>query len=171
MNKKTIIYILGGVAILGIGFYMLNKNKKTVEQKESLDETKDTTSVLPVSPIAPAPAPAPATTPAPVVNANSIFLTKQPKVNTATATAGVSNIPKVMLTDAELELQLQNACGNKRPAFKGGKRDLYDKCRSNFRDNLRAKGLVSFDGSYSNNRSVNGTGFFSNFDNGLNLDL
>lgn len=170
MNKKTIIYILGGVAILGIGLYMFNKNKKTVEQKESLDETKDTTSVLPVSPIAPTPAPAPA----PVVNANSIFpMLKQPKVNTVTSTAGVSleKIPKIMLTDSELELQLQNACGNKRPTFKGGKRDLYDKCRSNFRDNLRAQGLVSFDGSYSNNRSVNGTGFFSNFDNGLNLDL
>ena len=140
MNKKTIMYVLGGVAILGIGFYMLNKNKKTAEQKESLEETKDTTSVLPVSPIATAPAPAPATPPAPV---------KQ-------------------LTNAELELKLVS-CG-KKPKSKKNKRE-YDKCRSDIREGLKAQGLVSFDGSYSMDESVVEAGFFSNFENSLNLDL
>ena len=43
MNKKTIMYIVGGVAVIGIGYYLWNKNKKSTEEKPSIDykNTKD----------------------------------------------------------------------------------------------------------------------------------
>ena len=34
MEKKTIYYIIGGIAILGIGYYLMNKGKKTTNDKE-----------------------------------------------------------------------------------------------------------------------------------------
>jgi hypothetical protein len=40
MNKKTIYYIIGGVAILGIGYYLWNKRKKSAEEKEATTETE-----------------------------------------------------------------------------------------------------------------------------------
>jgi len=40
MNKKTIYYIIGGVAILGIGYYLWNKRKKSTEEKEVNTETE-----------------------------------------------------------------------------------------------------------------------------------
>ena len=40
MNKKTIYYIIGGVAILGIGYYLWNKRKKSTEEKEVTTETE-----------------------------------------------------------------------------------------------------------------------------------
>jgi hypothetical protein len=67
-----------------------------------------------------------------------------------------------------LELKLVS-CGKK--PLRQKNRPAYDKCRSDIREGLKAQGLVSFDGSYSNNKSVVDAGFFSNFDNGLNLDL
>jgi NACalpha-BTF3-like transcription factor len=40
MNKKTIYYIIGGVAILGIGYYLWSKSKKSNEEKEATAETE-----------------------------------------------------------------------------------------------------------------------------------
>ncbi len=37
MNKKTIMYIIGGVAVVGIGYYLWNKSKKSAEEKPSID--------------------------------------------------------------------------------------------------------------------------------------
>jgi hypothetical protein len=61
MEKKTIYYIVGGIAVLGIGYYLWNKSKKTAEEKEATDDTatKD------VETDATANKPATATTPAP----------------------------------------------------------------------------------------------------------
>jgi hypothetical protein len=42
MEKKTIYYIIGGIAVLGIGYYFYNKSKKTgLEYKEEEEISKD----------------------------------------------------------------------------------------------------------------------------------
>jgi FtsZ-interacting cell division protein ZipA len=134
MEKKTIYYILGGVAVIGIGYYLWNKNKnKSSEEKESTDATAKTeestdatadakTKELKIEPTikggtASAPAPAPAPKPA----------TKK-------------------LTAQELESKLQSGCG-KKPLLKKNKIQ-YNKCRTDLTAKLKSQGLVAFDGSY-----------------------
>jgi len=152
MEKKIIYYIIGGIAILGIGYYLMNKGKKTTNDKEidsdsmALDSmTLDKKSV------------------------NKSKLTKTPvKIYTSSdiAKAKMAEIKK--LTPQELESELA-VCG-KKPRLKKNKKK-YEQCRSNIMDKLKGEGLVAFDGSYVIDESVVGNGFYSNFDNGLDLDL
>lgn len=126
MEKKTIYYIIGGIAVLGIGYYLWNKRKKSAEEKEPTDDTSTTdvaTDVTATDKSATAPATTPATTPAP-----------------ATKPA-----PK-KLTAQELESKLQSGCG-KKPKLKKNK-VRYDKCRADLTAKLKSQGLVAFDGSY-----------------------
>ena len=46
MEKKTIYYIIGGIAILGIGYYFMNKGKKTgSESKDNAEEVDSDTDI------------------------------------------------------------------------------------------------------------------------------
>lgn len=150
MEKKTIYYIIGGIAILGIGYYFMNKGKKTTNEKEidgdsmALDTmTLDKKSV------------------------NKSQLTKIP-VKQIPLAIPTSTPATVKLTEEELAKELTK-CG-KKPKLKKNKARWND-CLNNTRTKLKAEGLVAFDGSYIIDESVVGDGFFSNFDNGLNLDL
>jgi FtsZ-interacting cell division protein ZipA len=158
MNKKTIFYILGGVAVIGIGYYFWSKNKKTGAETEATDDTKtdeakedtatdtavkksDVSASKPALANAPAPAPKPA--------------------------------PK-KLTPQELESKLQSGCG-KKPLLKKNK-VKYDQCRADLTAKLKSQGLVAFDGSYYDSyefvgESVVDNDFFSGFDNNLDLNL
>jgi hypothetical protein len=102
MKNKKMYYVIGGIAVLGIGYYLWNKSKKSAEVKEATDETTKND----LGTDAPAPTPTPA--PAPV---------------TAPVTA-----PK-QLTAQELESKLQSDCG-KKPLLKKNMA-LYNKCREN----------------------------------------
>lgn len=157
MEKKTIYYIVGGIAVLGIGYYLYNKSKKPAEEKEVTDdnavkgedtdetavkgETKEVSSTTPT-----------ATT---------------PTATTPTATTKtpvISGIAK--LTAQQLELRLQNKCG-KKPKLKKNIR-LYNLCRTQNTAKLKNQGLIAFDGSYSFD-SVDD--FFSGFDSNFDLNL
>jgi len=118
MKNKKIYYVIGGLAVLGIGYYLWNKSKKSAEVKEATDETTKTdvkASETPVKESATAPATAPATE------------TKK-------------------LTAEELESKLQSSCG-KKPKLKKNI-IKYNQCRDNATAKLKSQGLVSFDGSY-----------------------
>jgi hypothetical protein len=152
MDKKTIYYIIGGVAILGIGYYLMNKGKKPTNDKEidadamaldsmTLDKKEVDKSELKEIPV------------------------KLPATANATPTKPA---PK-KLTAQELESKLQSACG-KKPKLKKNK-IKYEECRANLTAKLKGQGLVSFDGSYSLENNVFGAGFYSNFENNLDLDL
>ena len=128
MKNKKLYYVVGGLAVLGIGYYLWNKNKKSTEIKEATDETTKTdvnsteTSVkepVPATATAPASATAPATSPA--------------------------TSPK-KLTAQELESKLQSSCGKKPKLKKNIVK--YNQCRDNATAKLKSQGLVSFDGSY-----------------------
>lgn len=132
MEKKTIYYIVGGIAVLGIGYYLYNKSKKTATEKEATDDTatKDVeTDATATDKSATASTPATAT---------------PNKSATATATA-TTPAPK-KLTAQELESKLQSGCG-KKPKLKKNKRK-YDQCRADLTAKLKSQGLVAFDGSY-----------------------
>ena len=124
MNKKTIMYIVGGVAVIGIGYYLWNKNKKSAEEKPSIDNknTKDL--------------------------ATDEGATKVPTDEGATGVATDEDKTKIVkLTKDELNSKLESGCG-KKPKLKKNK-DKYAKCRSDLTAKLKSQGLVAFDGSYS----------------------
>lgn len=130
MSKKTIYYIVGGVAIVGIIYFLSNKKNKPTEEKKSTDNDTSEESSTAIAPVT-APAPAPATTPA---------------TTPANAPVSVTAPAPVKLTAEQLKLALQK-CG-KKPIRKKNK-ILYDKCRANITAKLKSQGLIAFDGLYS----------------------
>ena len=146
MNKKTIMYIVGGVAVVGIGYYLWNKSKKTTEEKPSIDNknTKVATD-----------------------EGSTKVATDEGSTNVAT---DEDKTKIVKLTKDELNSKLESGCG-KKPKLKKNK-DKYAKCRSDLTAKLKSQGLVAFDGSYS----FVGSDFDQFRDDyvdfsGLNLDL
>ena len=151
MDKKKIYYIVGGIAILGIVYYLMNKGKKTNSENTDTDDTDNTDSSKKAeskSELKQVPVKIPAS-----ITANTTPTTPAPK----------------KLTAQELESKLQSGCG-KKPTRKKWK-EKYDKCRADLTTKLKGEGLVSFDGSYSLENNVFGAGFYSNFENNLDLDL
>lgn len=124
MENKKLYYVIGGIALLGIGYYMWNKSKKSAEVKEVSDTTKtdSSTDINATETTAKVPAPAPTTAPAP------------------------KTAPK-KLTAVELESKLQSGCGKKPKLKKNIVK--YNQCRADLTAKLKSQGLVAFDGSNS----------------------
>jgi FtsZ-interacting cell division protein ZipA len=123
MDKKKILIIVGVVAVVGIGYYLWNKSKKSADEKEATDDTAKTDEATDV--------------------------TATDKSATTTATANAPKTPTApapkKLTAQELESKLQSGCG-KKPKLKKNK-EKYDKCRADLTAKLKSQGLVAFDGS------------------------
>jgi LPXTG-motif cell wall-anchored protein len=150
MEKKTIFYILGGVAILGVGYYLWSKRKKSAEEKEEGEE-KDT-----------------AETKEGAETTTDATNTKKAEAKTPTGTA-VKTEPKKQvkkLSASELESKLQSRCG-KKPKLKKNKKK-YEQCRNEYKAKLKSEGYIDFTGD---SESVVSDGFYSSFDSSLNLDL
>ena len=143
MEKKTILYVVGGVAVLGIAYYLMNK-KKSVENTDTTKPQDDLSDVKPI----PKPTPNPTETLPP---------REKPPVQK-------SEVKK--LTADELEMELQKGCG-KKPKLKKNIA-LYNQCRAKLTDKLKGKGLVAFDGTYE---SVVSNDFFSSFNSNFDLNL
>lgn len=131
MEKKTIYYIVGGIAVLGIGYYLWNKSKKTATEKEATDDTTKTDVETDGT-------------------ATDGTATDKSATTTATATSTApvtANKPAPKkLTAQELESKLQSGCG-KKPKLKKNK-IKYEQCRADLTAKLKSQGLVAFDGSY-----------------------
>lgn len=144
MEKKTIYYIIGGVAILGIGYYLMNKGKKTGSKGKEVGsdialETSTDTSARSSETLVTASTPTPKPTPTPVIK---------------------------KLTPQELEYKLSSGCG-KKPKLKKNK-TLWNNCRNDMKDDLKSQGLIAFDGSYSFEGSND---FYSRFDSNFDLNM
>jgi hypothetical protein len=124
MEKKTIYYIVGGIAVLGIAYYLYNKSKKPATEKEATDETTKTDVATDVA--TEDKAITPVTAPTPVTPTST---TPAPK----------------KLTAQELESKLAG-CG-KKPKLKKNQ-TLWNNCRNDMTAKLKSQGLVAFDGSY-----------------------
>lgn len=157
MEKKTILYIVGGVAVVGGIAYLLwkrsnkNKEEKTDEtaKVESSDETakkeevkKEETSIV------------------------SAKTSSTPSTSTPSSTPTTTKPTVKKLTPKELEFKLQQLCG-KSPLLKRNKK-LYDQCRTKYTNKLRADGFIDFLGD---SESVVSNGFYSSFDDSMNLDI
>ena len=128
MEKKTIYYIIGGIAVLGIGYYLWNKSKKSAEEKEETDDTATTDVATDVT----------------ATDKSATAIT--PATATATKSTTASKPAPKKLTAQELESKLQSGCGTK-PKLKKNK-IKYDQCRADLTAKLKSQGLVAFDGSY-----------------------
>ena len=148
MDNKKIVYIVGGVAVLGIAYYLFNKNKL-----KASNETDDAEVLKP----APAPAPAPAPN-----------IEKPPVEKLTVENPPVEKAMVKKLTSQELEMELQKGCG-KKPKLKKNIA-LYNKCRENLTAKLRTQGMISFEGTYSY-EDVVGDNFFSSFNSNFDLNL
>lgn len=68
--------------------------------------------------------------------------------------------PTTQLTRLEVEKRVFDSCGLKPPSFQKRKRNLYDECKDRTKANLKAQGLISFNGMDEN--SVSGLDFDGN---------
>ena len=138
MENKNLIYIVGGVAVLGIAYYMYKKRQgipKTQAPSTPVAETKSEDNIASVT----------AKPKMENTNINEMDLT-------APASTPPASTPKTKLTKNEVEFRLLKKCGVK-PLFNiKGSVMKYENCKNSFKDNLRSQGLISFDGmnTYSN---------------------
>ncbi len=160
MEKKTIYYIIGGVAVLGIGYYFWNKSKT--------DKSKETGETTPVS----------------SESSNEESVTKEKEVTTSSDDTkkpilkplnvkvdGIKNIATAVaklkpISSQELESKLQSACG-KKPLLKKNK-VKYEQCRENYKNKLKSEGFSFFTGK---TESVFAEDFYSSFESNLDLDI
>jgi len=146
MEKKTIIYIVGGIAVLGIGYYLYTKRKSATPQQAPVNtNVKD------------ADATAEETEP----KATPIGKPKNPMASETITAVGTSippastppkaTTPKTQLTKNEVEFRLLKKCGVKPLLNIKGSVQKYENCKNSFKDDLRNQGLISFSGDrYSN---------------------
>jgi hypothetical protein len=144
MDNKKLLYVVGGIALIGVGYYLINKNKKKGVEVSVTLPTDNEGDVKPI------PKPAPPVEKLPVE--------KPP----------VEKIMVKKLTAQELEMQLQSACG-KKPLRKKNVA-LYNQCREKQTAKLRTQGMISFEGTYSY-EDVVGDNFYSSFNSNFDLNL
>ena len=151
MEKKTIIYIVGGIAVLGIGYYLYNKNKKKTASPTPVAETKSEGETIDVT-LKPK-------MEKPEREGRGQGKPKNPMasetitaVGTSTPLASTPASTTTKLTNLEVEKRIFTACGIKPSGLFKERRNQWDNCKDRTKANLKAQGLISFDGmsSYSN---------------------
>ena len=131
MKNKNLIYIVGGIAVLAIGYYVYKKRKPTETPNENVggdisgSNSGTTKPVEPTSTPSSTPTSTPSSTPA--------------KSPTST---------QIQLSKSEVEKRVLKACGIKPSGLFAEKRNRYDKCKDETKANLKSQGLISFDGEY-----------------------
>jgi hypothetical protein len=156
MEKKTIIYIVGGIAVLGIGYYLYNKNKKKTASSTPVAETKSEGETIDVT-LKPK-------MEKPEREGRGQGKPKNPMASETITAVGTSTPPAstpptstpasttTKLTNLEVEKRIFTACGIKPSGLFKERRNQWDECKDRTKANLKAQGLISFDGmsSYSN---------------------
>ena len=149
MENKNLIYIVGGIAVVGIGYYMWKRRKSATPQQAPVNtnvkdadataeetEPKATPIGKPKSPMASETITAVGTSIPPA--------STQPKASTPAST-------KTQLGRLEVEKRIFTACGMKPTGLFKERRNKWDDCKDRTKANLKAQGLISFSGDrYSN---------------------
>ena len=155
MDKKNLMYIVGGVAVVGIAYYLYNKKQASkiapvtapapASEVKSEDESLDADPTMTTDPLQGKPAsPSSAMPVSTTTTAGTIATT------TAGTIAGTTTPRRTLkLTKFQLEKRMLKLCGA-RPPFRGGARKNYELCLIREKDKLRNKGFISFNNTYSN---------------------
>ena len=141
MNKKNLIYIVGGLAVLGIGYYIYKKRSKAIETpiQDGSGDTKSE-SRRPKTP-RPSIALFPATTPVTSPEVPSVVPPVVPPATSPTPTP-------IQLSNNEVDKRVRQNCGFQPASFMTERRRAWNNCKDNFKASLRAQGLISFDGGF-----------------------
>jgi hypothetical protein len=146
MENKNLIYIVGGIAVVGIGYYLYTKRKSATPQQAPVNTNVKDANVT-----------AEETEP----KATPIGKPKNPMASETITAVGTSippastppkaTTPKTQLTKNEVEFRLLKKCGVKPLLNIKGSVQKYENCKNSFKDDLRNQGLISFSGDrYSN---------------------
>lgn len=150
MENKNLIYIVGGIAVIGIGYYMYKKRQATPKVSATpVAETKseDVTTDVTAQPKMEKP------------RGQMVGKPKNPMATETGSTPPASTTPtptpqqsKTQLTKNEVEFRLLKKCGVKPLLNIKGSVQKYENCKNSFKADLRSQGLISFDGmnTYSN---------------------
>lgn len=171
MENKTIYYVIGGIAVLGIGYYFYNKSKNTIsEDKESAVTTKEEEEILKEEKLAEQK----------LVNekiaegklTSRISASSTAKLNLPTSLTGIST--PVTPSEPVQNTGIQGLRGSDRRDFRKETRatceEKYGKGRDYNQCKRRVKsGGLAFTGDFEG--TVNSQFMFSEFENSLNLDL
>ena len=153
MENKNLLYIVGGIAVIGIGYYIYTKRKSANAQKppvnsnvKDADATAEETEIkaTPIGkPINPMATETGTSTPASTTPASTTPASSTP--------ASTPSKPKTQLTKTELEFRLLKKCGVKPLLNIKGSVQKYENCKNSYKADLRSQGLISFSGDrYSN---------------------
>ena len=150
MENKNLIYIVGGIAVVGIGYYLYTKRKSATPQQAPVNtnvkdadataeetEPKATPIGKPKSPMA-------------SETITAVGTSIPPASTPPKATTPASTTTK--LNNLEVEKRIFTACGIKPTGLFKERRNQWDNCKDRTKANLKAQGLISFDGmnTYSN---------------------
>ena len=140
MDKKNLMYIVGGVAVVGIAYYLYNK--------------KQASKIAPVT--APAPASEDKSEDDSLVSTETMPLVKPLNSSSTMPVSATTTAPlttpsgTIKLSKFEVEKRMLKLCGV-RPALKGTpRRNMYNACLTREKDKLRSQGYISFNHTYSN---------------------
>ena len=182
MENKTIYYLIGGIAVIGIGYYFLNKNSIKLKDSEKNDfsnsdlEDVDKKSFEDEK------------TTIKAIKRDSVNLKKIniPLVKINKSKESVNTIKDSIkdtfnstlkgLSKNELESKIQSVCGIN-PKYNFGSltkiqdSKKYNSCRLQLIDKLRSEKLISFDGFDNLNKKKSYNLLLDDFENDLNLDL
>jgi hypothetical protein len=151
MENKNLIYIVGGIAVIGIGYYLYKKRQAT--PKVSATPVAETKSEDDTAGVVAKPKMESSTATNPLqgkpVNPNAMEVAQGMPTTTATPPAST---PKTQLTKNEVEFRLLKKCGAKPLINIKGSALKYENCKNSFKADLKSQGLISFNGmnTYSN---------------------
>ena len=158
MDKKNLMYIVGGIAVVGIAYYLYNKKQASkiapvtapapASEVKSEDESLDADPTMTTDPLQGKPASPSSPSSAMPVSATT---TAGTIAGTTAGTIAGTTTPRrtLKLTKFQLEKRMLKLCGA-RPPFRGGARKNYELCLIREKDKLRNKGFISFNHTYSN---------------------
>jgi hypothetical protein len=146
MKNKNLIYIIGGLAVIGIG-YVIYKKRKAIERPNENDGSGETKS-KDITPRKPRP-----TLSSQVASNQNILTNLASALSPATPTAPPTAPPTstsapIQLNNLEVEKRIFTACGIKPSGLFKERRNQWDNCKDRTKADLRTQGLISFDGDF-----------------------
>jgi len=125
------IYIVGGLAVLVIGYYVYKKRKTTETPNENVGGDISGSSSGTTKPVEPTSTPS-----------------ATPSATPSSAPVKSPTSTQIQLSKSEVDKRVLKACGIKPTGLFGEKRNRWDNCKDETKANLKSQGLISFGGAY-----------------------